>query len=519
MSRRRNSRPHRGSLPAALALESKASGGPVDRSRMVFQTYGPADLVTPRLRFAMESAATAVATREVDATEARSAAKVGSDGQHMTVHYIRAGWSLNGRYYPANVLKTEGVRAAVPGTLLYIDHATDDEESARPSGSVTRLAAVQEGDAWWDEAAQAVAANVRLFRPWRESLVDMADTIGLSVRAWITAESGEADGRKGPIVTSVEGYKSVDFVTVPAAGGKIISVFEALGGPAEEARNSGAWFEARIHLAFTEVADRMYGEGFLNREERITLSGAIGDALAAFTSRVESDAPQLFARDPYAEPGAAAAAKEDGGPTAAAVQEGLTEMGREDTNSTAAETAPTAEAVTAEARAAVATAEADRLRAIADRATESDRRAAEAVARADAAEQRARTLMGNEAARTEVGRQIGELTGIPSALLGLIRPRVESAVVGRVPFATEGDNAGQVDAGALTAAVTAAIEAERTYAALLLEANGVGAVTGLGGSAQDEGGPVGEAFEAEAADIFKRLGVPSDVAALAAKGR
>jgi hypothetical protein len=498
MSKRRNSRPRRGSLPAVLAFESKAPGG------IEFVAYAPADR-------------TLDPTRLVDATEARSAAKVGEDGQHMTVHYIRAGWSLNGRYYPANVLRTEGVKAATPGTLLYIDHATDDEEMARPSGSVTKLAAVQEGDAWWDEAAQAVAANVRLFRPWRESLVDMADTIGLSVRAWITAESGEADGRRGPIVQSIEGYKSVDFVTVPAAGGKIISVYEAL---ADEARNTGAWLESRIHAEFTRLADRMYGEGFMSREERITLSGAIGDALAAFVIRVETDAPQLFTRDPFAEPGAAAAAEENGGTTAAAVQEGLNDMTQpSNTGSTAAETAPTAEAVAAEARAAVATAEADRLRAIADRATESDRRAAEAAARADAAEARARTLLGNEAARTEVGRQIDALTGIPSALLGLIRPRVESAVVGRVPFVAEGDSAGQVDATALTAAVTAAIESERTYAAQLLEANGVGAVTGLGGGAADESGPVGEAFEAEAADIFKRLGVPSDVAALAAKGR
>lgn len=484
MSRRRNSRPRRGSLPAFLAYESTATA---ERSRMV------------------------------DATEARSAAKVGADGQHMTVHYIRAGWSLNGRYYPANVLKTEGVRAAVPGTLLYIDHATDDEEMARPSGSVTKLAAVQEGDAWWDDKAQAVAANVRLFRPWRESLVDMASTIGLSVRAWITAESGEADGRKGPIVTGIEGYKSVDFVTVPAAGGKIISVFEALG--ADEARNAGAWLEARIHSRFTDIADHLYGEGFLSREERITLSGAIGDALAAFTTRVEADAPQLFTRDPYAETGAAAAAEETGGQPAAAVQEGLNDMTvpSDNTGSTAAE--PTAEQVAAEARASAATAEADRLRAIADQATTAQRAAAEAVARAEAAEARARQLTGNEAARTEVARQMAELTGVPSALIGLIRPRVESAVVNRVPFVAEGDNAGQVDTAALTAAVTAAVEAERVYAAQLLEANGVGAVTGLGGGAKDNEGPVGAAFEAAFSDALKGLGVPSEVAAVAAKGR
>jgi hypothetical protein len=69
-----------------------------------------------------------------------------------------------------------------------------------------------------------------------------------------------------------------------------------------EARNTGEWLESRLHLMFTEIADGMFGEGRLTREERIALSSAIGGALDAFRTQVEAVAGQLYSRDPYAEP-------------------------------------------------------------------------------------------------------------------------------------------------------------------------------------------------------------------------
>lgn len=69
-----------------------------------------------------------------------------------------------------------------------------------------------------------------------------------------------------------------------------------------EGRTIGAWVESRLHLALTTLGDDMYGDGRLTREERITLSSAVGDALQAFTARVEADAPQLYERGPYDDP-------------------------------------------------------------------------------------------------------------------------------------------------------------------------------------------------------------------------
>lgn len=83
---------------------------------------------------------------------------------------------------------------------------------------------------------------------------------------------------------------------------------EAAVAAIREARNVGTWMESRIHLGFTVVADEMFGDGRLTREERIALSAGIGAALDAFTTSVEASAPQLYGRDLWADPAALAEA-------------------------------------------------------------------------------------------------------------------------------------------------------------------------------------------------------------------
>src|SRR5690606_5309409 len=222
----------------------------------------------------------------------------------MLIQLIKAGWSLNGRYYPAEVLKRDGPSAFPAGTQAFIDHATETEDAERPAGSLRDLAAVMTSPARWDEDRQALVAEVRLFAPWREPLTDMAEHIGMSIRSWVVGEYGEVEGREGFVVKESTEGRSVDFVTKRAAGGAILAVLESVGHPqkAGEARNVGAWIESRLHLALTQLGDDMYGDGRLTREERIVLSQAIGDALRAWAARVEADAPQLFERDLWDEP-------------------------------------------------------------------------------------------------------------------------------------------------------------------------------------------------------------------------
>lgn len=228
----------------------------------------------------------------------------GARNGRLLVQLIRAGWSLNGNYYPAEVLRRDGPAAWPAGTLNYVDHDSDEQERTHPSGSLLRLASYQTTPARWDEHRQALVAEVRVFAPWRETVADWADSgaIGMSVRAWVYGDSGEAEGRQGFVVSGIPQGRSCDYVTVPAAGGAILSILESVRHPTTEAPNVGAWLESRLHLALTQIADDLYGDGHLTRDERITLSQAIGDGLTAWATRVEADAPQLFVRSKWTYP-------------------------------------------------------------------------------------------------------------------------------------------------------------------------------------------------------------------------
>lgn len=260
---------------------------------------------TSRDMLAVAESVTAELARPTRTAIRETASVIGPSTQpgRLKIALIKAGWSLNSAFYSPTVLQeaAQSKAWAAGKTLCYIDHATDSEEEDYPSGSIKNLAAVLTTDAQWNPATQALEAEVRLFAPWREAITDMAEHIGMSIRAWVYGQDGEADGRRGFLVESIVEGRSVDFVTVPAAGGAILEVLEGARRKSREARNVGHWFEARIHNGFTDVADHMFGDGRLTREERIALSGAVGDALTAFSSRLEADAPQLYKRDPYAD--------------------------------------------------------------------------------------------------------------------------------------------------------------------------------------------------------------------------
>jgi len=222
----------------------------------------------------------------------------------LLIQLIKAGWSANGRFYPEAVLKRDGPTSFPAGIQGFIDHPTETEDMERPAGSLTKLASVMTNDAFYDSTRKALMGEVRIFAPWREALTDMADHIGVSIRVMAEGEDGTAEGKQGWIVSALAEGRSVDYVTKPAAGGAIVAVLESVNPQSvAEARNIGVWMESRLHLALTQLADDMYGNGRLSREERIAVSGALGDALKAYTTRVEADAPELFKRDLYDEPG------------------------------------------------------------------------------------------------------------------------------------------------------------------------------------------------------------------------
>lgn len=231
----------------------------------------------------------------------------------MLIKLIDAGKGSSG-VYPAETLKAAAeARVFKAGTHMRIDHQTAQERADRPEGSVWDTAAVLKEDARWDESQQALVAESKVYSRFRTMLTEMRDDIGVSIRANAETAVGEWEGEPARIITKLVEANTVDFVTRAGRGGHIVEVLEA--ARVEEARNVGQWVESRIHRDFTVIADEMFGDGRLTREERIALSGAIGEALDAFTTRLETGAPDLYTRDLWEEPPAAAQAIEATTPT------------------------------------------------------------------------------------------------------------------------------------------------------------------------------------------------------------
>lgn len=138
----------------------------------------------------------------------------------IRVTLITPGWGSSG-YYPAEVLE-QAVRDKVwpAGTQCFIDHPGEFENRDRPERSVRDLAAVLTEDPVW--TGSAVEADAQLMPAHAETLrqPEMANAIGMSIRASADVEMGEAEGRRGRIVKKLVFGESVDFVTRAGRGGR-----------------------------------------------------------------------------------------------------------------------------------------------------------------------------------------------------------------------------------------------------------------------------------------------------------
>lgn len=128
-------------------------------------------------------------------------------------------------FYPAAVLKRDGPNIFKKGLKMYWDHQTADEEKNRPEGSLDRLAAVLESNAEWQD--DGLYAKVKVYDHYATRLKELAPDIGVSIRATGKARMQQIDGINTPVVEAITRAKSVDFVTTPGAGGKVLELFEA----------------------------------------------------------------------------------------------------------------------------------------------------------------------------------------------------------------------------------------------------------------------------------------------------
>lgn len=148
----------------------------------------------------------------------------GSGGGKLTgnvwrVRIIQTGQGSSG-IYTESVLRQYGPAAFPKGTRVFFNHMTENEEWDRPAGDVTKIAGklrtdpVYEGDGLYGEIEFGESA-LPIVR-------DFHDVIGLSIRAggW-----SDEDGVIQEIVPSK--LNSVDLVTEPGAGGRLIELMES----------------------------------------------------------------------------------------------------------------------------------------------------------------------------------------------------------------------------------------------------------------------------------------------------
>ena len=145
------------------------------------------------------------------------------------IRIIQPGWGSSG-YYSSEVLRRDGPGVFKAKTKSYWDHPTEAERDARPEGSLRNLAAELTEDAKWLEngpAGPGLYADIKVFSPFQDAINELAPHIGVSIRAAGVASDGEAEGREGRIVKEIVQAHSVDFVTVPGAGGQVLQLFES----------------------------------------------------------------------------------------------------------------------------------------------------------------------------------------------------------------------------------------------------------------------------------------------------
>lgn len=431
-------------------------------------------------------------------------------GQRREIVIISEGWGSSG-YYSADVLKRDIPRIFPVGTHMYLNHQTEREEIERPERDVAHLVGkIVETPRL---AGIDVVAVAEIYPHWVDVIEAMSSDIGLSIVAYGLSTEGDAAGKRGPVITALTEGFSVDYVTRAGAGGKIGRMIESAiaEGAVEEKRNAAHWLESRIHRDFTYYADNLFGEGYMSRDERIALSGAIGEALKVFADEVKSNAPSLLDRDPYDEPGESEVEVEE-------EKRGSGSGDRKTKKKEEANMAEISDSELAELRESAKSAKTleSRLDDVETKQKESDKKVQEAEQRAERAED---ALLMNRAA--VVAKETLDDDKF-KALPGSARARAIEAALssGDLPATGEGDDR-KLDESALKERVRGKAEEEAKY---LAEA-GVSAVSGFGSGGNgngDGGGEGGDAGTKAVESLQKRFeegGMSEEAAKAAAEGR
>lgn len=217
------------------------------RRRVVYDPVAEAGRVLSRqneatLRSALDALQSVLAQLIADETlaeEAGALVEVAAEGIVLPLEEARAGtrrikiiapgWGSSG-YYAADVLRRDGPKVFRAGLHMYRDHPTRSEETERPERSIDELAAVLASDAEWrddPDFGPGLYADSRIFSAYEPVIREKGDHIGVSIRALGRAVPGEAEGRTGTIIDELTAARSVDFVTLAGAGGRVLPLSES----------------------------------------------------------------------------------------------------------------------------------------------------------------------------------------------------------------------------------------------------------------------------------------------------
>lgn len=162
-------------------------------------------------------------------------------GSKWRVRLISEGQGSSG-YYPAETLRTYGVKAWPKGTHIYFDHLTESEDwERRGSHSIRDLIGVTTEDPVFEDTDGGLYTNIQFIDEHKDFIEQVAEHVGLSVEA-----GGEIiEGR----IVSISESPLNAVALVPRAGrdGKLIALTESY-------RESGI-IETMISAADNSVAE------------------------------------------------------------------------------------------------------------------------------------------------------------------------------------------------------------------------------------------------------------------------
>ena len=140
-------------------------------------------------------------------------------GNLWKTRIIQVGQGSSG-IYTEQMLRQYGPAAFPKNTKVYFNHQTDDEEWQRPAGDVKNIAGVLHSDPVFE--GDGLYAEVRFTEAALPIVNELHEVIGLSINAggW-----SDEDGVVQEIVPSR--LNSVDLVTEPGAGGRLIELIES----------------------------------------------------------------------------------------------------------------------------------------------------------------------------------------------------------------------------------------------------------------------------------------------------